>query len=367
MVDIAVSEALSAGRRQLRLCLAGSGGGHVRQLLDLEQVWSGFDYFFLTEDTALSRSLAEKHPTYFVPHVAFGQARLGRPFKMVLAAVASLIRSALIMLRERPDMVISTGAGAVFFGVFWARLLGAKIVIVESFARFDRPSLFGRLAAPLAHHKVVQSPKLASVWPDAAVFDPLKVLDGPRPPKKFLLFVTVGAILPFDRLVKAVAELKARGEIPERVIVQSGTGGLAPDGVEAFETLPFDEMQRILADADIVVCHGGSGSLITALRQGCRVVAMPRLFEMREGYDNHQAEIIAAFAARGLIDTANDVEELSAALRRVREKSPAMATSEPAALAEHLRGLIQAQQGRARVRLRHTPPAGQGARNVPAR
>src|SRR6516165_6935795 len=54
----------------LRLCLAGSGGGHVRQILDLEPAWSGHDYFFLTEDTALGKSLALQHRTHFVPHFA---------------------------------------------------------------------------------------------------------------------------------------------------------------------------------------------------------------------------------------------------------------------------------------------------------
>src|SRR3546814_13248667 len=67
------------------------------------------------------------------------------------------------------------------------------------------------------------------------------------------------------------------------------------------DTLPFAKVQKLLHDADIVVCHGGTGSLITALRAGCRVIAMPRLSERGEHYDNHQSEITEAFVARGLI------------------------------------------------------------------
>jgi UDP-N-acetylglucosamine transferase subunit ALG13 len=326
--------------RRLRVCLAGSGGGHVRQLLDLEPAWSRHDYFFVSEDTALSRSIAEKHPTRYVPHFALGQARLGAPLKMLGGAIRSVFASAAIMLKERPDVLISTGAGAVFFPLVWARLLGARVVVIESFARFDKPSVFGRLTAPLAHRKVVQSKALAAYWPDAAVFDPLKMLEGERPPKKPLLFATVGAILPFDRLVKMVAELKARGEIPEDVLVQTGAGGVAPEGLKTVETLPFDEMQAVLKDADIVVCHGGTGSLITALRQGCRIVAVPRLFDLGEVYDDHQAEITEAFTARGMIAMARTTEDLSAALKQVRERPPALATSDPAALIAHLNGLL---------------------------
>lgn len=326
--------------RRLKICLAASGGGHVRQLLDLEPVWSAHDYFFVTEDTALGASLADKHRTYFVPHVAVGQARLGAPVKMVTGAIRSIFRSAKIIWRERPDVVISTGAGAVFFAVAWARLFGARTVVIESFARFDRPSIFSRVAAPWAHHLVVQSKALAPFYPKAKVFDPLRVLDGKAPPKKPLLFATVGATLPFNRLVDTVAELKARGEIPEDVIIQTGIGGHAPAGVETVETLSFERIQELLRDASIVICHGGTGSLITALREGCGVIAMPRLMEKGEHYDNHQEEITSAFAARGLIAVANTPDELSAALTAVRAKAPVLATTDPTELIAYLQDIL---------------------------
>jgi UDP-N-acetylglucosamine transferase subunit ALG13 len=309
-------------------------------LIDLEPVWSQHDYFFLTEDTALSRSIGEKHRVLFVPHFALGQARLGSPLKMAAAAVRNFFASATIMLRERPQILISTGAGAVFFSVVWARLIGAKVVVVESFARFDKPSVFGRLSAPLAHRKVVQSQALAAYWPDAPVFDPLKILDSEPPEKKPLLFATVGAILSFDRLVGMVADVASRGEIPEQILIQTGAGGTAPHGIQTVETLSFDVMQSTLKEADIVVCHGGTGSLITALRQGCRVVAVPRLFSKGEVYDDHQAEITSAFAERGLIAVANTADELSEALKSVRSRPPRMATSDPTQLIGYLNGLL---------------------------
>ncbi len=86
---------------------------------------------------------------------------------------------------------------------------------------------------------MVQSAGLAEAWPDARVFDPMRVLDTSPPPKKPLLFVTVGATLPFDRFVQAVARLKTEGAIPEEIIVQTGVGGVRPPGLETHETLPF--------------------------------------------------------------------------------------------------------------------------------
>lgn len=326
--------------RRLRICLAASGGGHVRQLLDLESVWSRHDYFFVTEDTALGRTLARDHRTHFLPHFAWGQAKFGAPFKMIGRAVVSFFRSLAIILKERPDLVISTGAGAVIFPVLWARLTGARVVVVESFARFENPSLFGRIAAPLAHDFVVQSAKLAARYPRAKVFDPLRVLSGDPPPKQDLVFATVGATLPFNRLVRSVAELKANGALPEALIIQTGVGGLHPAGLDVRETLPFDEVQAILRNARIVVCHGGTGSLITALRQGCQVIAMPRLFELGEHYDDHQSEITEAFAARGLVQVAKTPEELAVAVSAARERQPVMATTDPADLVRFLTDVI---------------------------
>lgn len=327
---------------KLRLCLAASGGGHVRQLLDLEPAWRAHDCVFVTEDTALGRSLAAKHAVHFVPHFAAGQARLGAPFRMVGAAIRNFARSAAIMRQTRPDVVITTGAGAVFFCLLWARLLGAKVIVIESFARFDRPSLFARFAAPLAHEMVVQSAALASVWPRARTFDPLRILNAPRPEKRPLMFATVGATLPFDRLVRSVADLKASGDIPEDLLIQTGEGGLRPPGATVMETLPFDDIQAVLRQADLVVCHGGTGSLITALREGCRVVAMPRSSKLGEHYDDHQRQITQAFAARGLIQVANTAEELPAALAAARSRPPVLATTAPDALINFLQGLLAA-------------------------
>lgn len=336
----------TAKSRRPRICLAASGGGHVRQLLDLEPVWRGQDYFFVTEDTALGRSLARDHPVRFVAHYALGQARIGQTLAMIRGALANIVQSVRIAFVERPDIVISTGAGAVFVVALTARLLGARFVLIDSFARFDKPSKFARIAKPFATHVVVQSAALKAIWPDAELFDPLRIIDEERPPKQPLMFATVGATLPFPRLVEAVLALKASGALPERVILQIGDDPAPyapPPGVEIVRSLDFDRVQAILRDAELVVCHGGTGSLITALRAGCRTAAMPRRFALREHYDNHQEEITAAFADRGLIEAVVESDQLAGAIERLRARPPRMATTDPSALIAWLKKLIGAE------------------------
>ncbi|MFM7028908.1 MAG: beta-1,4-glucuronosyltransferase WelK [Chakrabartia sp.] len=334
---------MAAPASGLKICLAASGGGHVRQLLDLAPVWDRHDHFFVTEDTALGRSIARTHRTHFVDHVALGQARLGRPGAMLGSAARNFAQSIAAIARERPDLVLSTGAGAVFFACLAARLTGARFILIDSFARFQAPSAFARIARPLAHRLIVQSAALQARWPKALVFDPLTRLTGPVPLKDDLIFVTVGATLGFDRLIDTVAALKRAGEISERVIFQIGSGhrpGALPADCEVVTDLDFTEVQALLQHARIVITHGGTGSLVTALRAGCNVIAMPRLFARGEHYDDHQSEIIQAFVARGLILAAEDTDALAAALPIARTRMPTPATTDPSALRDYLTGEI---------------------------
>lgn len=330
--------------RKPRLCLAASGGGHVRQILDLEPLWRDYEHIFVTEDTALGRSIAQKHPSAFVSHVALGQARLGAPFRMLWGAAKNCVEAFNIIRRHKPDAVITTGAGSMFFTIFWARLRGARIVLVDSFARFNHPSAFARLGGPLAHVRIAQAEASAQHWPGSVVFDPFRILNTPRPPKKKLLFATVGATLKFERLVNLVLKARANGVLDGyEVIVQTGEGGIPAEkteGVTFCETLPFDEVKQILRDADYVVCHGGTGSLITALREGCRVIAVPRRFDLAEHYDDHQSEITGAFRDRGLLETADTDEEFSAAFERLGQREPVCATTDPSALIGYLRDYL---------------------------
>ncbi len=344
--DEAIAEAERGDRRRLRVCLAASGGGHLRQLLDLEPVWSRHDYHFVTEDTALGRSLGDEHPVAFVAHYGWGQAKLGAPLKMLRGAVANLVSSIAIVARHRPEVVITTGAAAVFFTVLLARVLGAQVIVIESFARFEHASLFGRMTSRIASAFVVQSAQLARHYPRAQFFDPLKRLEGVAPPKQPLLFATVGAILPFDRLVSAVAEVNASGDIEERILIQTGAGGVRPSGLDVVESLPFSDLQTLLRDASVVVCHGGTGSIITALREGCHVIAMPRLQRLGEVYDDHQAEIVEAFEARGLVLSAHDADGLRRALAMTKTRERVLATTDPVALRNFLDEHLSARAAR---------------------
>ena len=326
---------------RVSICLAASGGGHLRQLLDLRPFWDAHDAFFVTEPTPLARQLAEEHVVHLVPHFAFGQFRARPAWSVIRTALRNLKDARRAIAAGRPDLVISTGAGSVFFTVLLAKLRGAKFILIESFARFESPSLFSRLTHRFANAIFVQSERLSHIWPDAEVCDPFVRLGPAEGATEDLGLVTVGTVMPFDRLVKGVADLKPGEGRPSRLIAQVGEGGATPDGMDAHESIDFDQMLAVLERANVVFCHGGTGSLITALRAGCRIVAMPRRADLGEHYDDHQEEIVSAFAARGLIEVAEDAGDLQAALSRALAKQPERATTDPTALIERLRELTK--------------------------
>lgn len=325
----------------VRIALVASGGGHLRQLLDLRPFWEAHDVHFITEPTPLARSLAASHTVHLVPHFAFGQFRRDPFWSVARTAWRNLRGSWRALGAWRPRLIISTGAGSAFFSVLIGKLLGSRFILIESFARFETPSLFGRLARPFADAIIVQSERLRGAWPTAEVFDPFVHL-GPAPgAKEDLGLVTVGTVMPFDRLVGGVASLSPGEGRPARIVAQVGEGGVRPVNVEARETIEFDEMSALLDRANVVFCHGGTGSLITALRSGCRIVAMPRSARLGEHYDDHQQEIVSAFAARGLIEVANEASELQPALERALARPPQRATTDYSALIERLRSLTK--------------------------
>ncbi len=351
---------LCGGATMLKVALAGSGGGHVRQLLDLEPAWSPFDTVFITEPTALGQSLPSRRPVAFVAHYSFGQARLGAPLKMLASAWRNLADTVRALRTHRPDVIVTTGAGAVFLPALLGKLFGAELIVIESFARFDKPSLFGRMIGPFADAQIVQSSALQAAYPKAKLFDPFRMLSSDRPAKESLIFATVGATLAFPRLTETVVALKRQGLIAQRVIVQTGSGGRVPGedpkGLEQVETLPFEAVQKLLKTADIVITHGGTGSLITALREGCHVIAMPRRFALKEHYDDHQSQIVTAFGQRGLLQEADDADTLITCLAKTETRTPAMATSDPQALIAWLHGRLEELAAQKASRGRRTSP-----------
>ena len=127
-----------------------------------------------------------------------------------------------------------------------------------------------------------------------------------------MIFVTVGTHeQPFDRLVRAVDELVAGGVITEEVFIQTGYSTYEPKHCAFSKMLPFGEMVRKVAEARIVITHGGPSSFIMPLQVGKTPVVVPRQARFGEHVNDHQLEFAGEVARRyGNILVVEDIETL---------------------------------------------------------
>jgi len=306
--------------KKTKLCFVASGGGHLRQLLQLSPLYKEFSYYFITEKTPLGEYLCDQHQTLFVPHFAFGQRRTKGWFFFLFSGIKNLLISTWLFIKERPDIIISTGAGAAFFTLLWGYIFRKKIIYIESIARVTKVSLFGTLAARFTGLCIVQWPGLIKELKGAQYCSPLVVKDIENDSEREGILITVGTVMPFDRMVSGVSLLKKEGRLSGPIVAQIGNSKTKFEGIDAFESCSFAELNERMNIADIVICHGGSGSILGALKAGCHVIAMARKHEYGEHYDNHQTDITNAFWEMGLISVAKDENDLWRAIEEARGK-----------------------------------------------
>ena len=140
-----------------KVCLACSAGGHLTELLQLEEAWAGFGHFFVSDKRLNAIDLGKREKVYFVEC----------PKRNPLRLVVNIFQSAGIFLKERPNAVISTGADTALPICIIAKLFGKKVIFIESFCRVKEPSLSGRIMYRLADHFFVHWKKNLDFYPNA--------------------------------------------------------------------------------------------------------------------------------------------------------------------------------------------------------
>lgn len=127
------------------------------------------------------------------------------------------------------------------------------------------------------------------------------------------IFVTVGSMLPFDRLVKAMDAWAA--ENPKaQVFAQIGETALKPKNIEFAAMIGPAEYRERFASADLVVSHVGMGTVITAFECGKPVVMLPRSPELMEVTSNHQIATAKWLVGRSGIHIVSSENELADAI-----------------------------------------------------
>ncbi|KIR02427.1 glycosyltransferase 28-like protein [Lachnospiraceae bacterium TWA4] len=136
-----------------------------------------------------------------------------------------------------------------------------------------------------------------------------------------MIFITVGSQkFQFNRLLEAIDQLVQKNVITETVIAQSGASSYKPINYEYKPFFNRDEFKRLMKQSDIVITHGGTGAIISALKQNKKVIVVPRLKKFGEHVDDHQLQLIKEFEDNNFIISCLDVSELDQAIQMVNKK-----------------------------------------------
>lgn len=145
----------------MKICLVGSSGGHLTHLYMLKPFWKKRERVWVTfkKEDACSLLEGEKmYPCYFPTN------------RNLINLVKNTVVAWKVLKKEKPDLIISSGAAVAVPFFYLGKIMGAKLIYIEVFDRIDKPTLTGKLVYPIADEFIVQWDEQKKVYPKAINF-----------------------------------------------------------------------------------------------------------------------------------------------------------------------------------------------------
>lgn len=143
-----------------KICFIASSGGHFEQLMMLKPLMKKYDSLIVTEKTNYSVSNSEFN-IYYLHQVN------RREKSFIFRMIGNSLKTLKILISERPDAVISTGALATIPMCLFGKIFGKKIIFIESFAKVNSQTLTGKLVYKFADQFYVQWDEMKKFYPNA--------------------------------------------------------------------------------------------------------------------------------------------------------------------------------------------------------
>lgn len=160
-----------------------------------------------------------------------------------------------------------------------------------------------------------------------------------------MIFLTVGTLFPFDRLVMAVDKAVAEDLLEEYLIAQVGRGGARCRNIKCVEVLEKDEFDKYVNNASCLISHAGMGSIAVALSHNKPLLVMPRRKKYGEAVNDHQVAIAKRLEELGHVlaaynekDLPNKIKELKTFIPKPRKAEPEKVAAKIAEYLDSIRG-----------------------------
>lgn len=134
-----------------------------------------------------------------------------------------------------------------------------------------------------------------------------------------LILVTLGTqYQSFSRLLDYIE----KSDVKEEIIVQAGHTKYNSSKMKIINFMSYTEMENYIDKARVIITHGGTGSIISPLKKGKKIIACARLSKFNEHVDDHQKEIVEIFADEGYILELKEGDNLNAILKGLKKFTP---------------------------------------------
>lgn len=137
-----------------------------------------------------------------------------------------------------------------------------------------------------------------------------------------LIFVSLGTNdKSFTRLLEKIDNEIKFGNIKDDVVVQSGYTKYESSNMSIVDLMPMDEFNKNISNCDILITHGGVGTILDGLKLGKKIIAFPRLAKYQEHVNDHQVEIVNEFYDCGYILT-GEIDDLVNLIDKCKKFNP---------------------------------------------
>jgi UDP-N-acetylglucosamine transferase subunit ALG13 len=138
-----------------------------------------------------------------------------------------------------------------------------------------------------------------------------------------MILVTLGTQdKSFKRLLEAIDRQVELGNIKDKIVVQAGCTKYESKTMEIFDLIPMEKFDDLIKSCDLLITHGGVGSIITGLKNNKKVIAAARLEKYKEHTNDHQLQIIENFSNDGYILGLDNFDELDKVLEKAKKFKP---------------------------------------------
>lgn len=129
----------------------------------------------------------------------------------------------------------------------------------------------------------------------------------------------------FTRLLEAIQTKIDEGKIDskEEIIVQAGSTRFVSEEMKIVDYMSVRKFEELIDKADVIICHAGVGTILTALKKNKKIIAAARLKQYGEHVNDHQLQILENFTQEGYILALEDFDKIDILIKQARNFTPA--------------------------------------------